>query len=112
MEHQLIEQIENEFATLASHQERFAENMRKIKQSVENNDTTFFDERPFVVPFIRTAIHTSELVINECVLSQRFIREHVSTACIQHEWTHDDIDIDPDKSVHIVYCKTCLATKK
>lgn len=112
MEHQIVEQIKSEFTTLAAHQEQFAENMRKIIQSIEANDTTFFDERPSVVPFIINAILNSVLVINDCALSQRFIREHIQVPCIQHDWVHDDIDISPDTSKHIVYCKTCMVTKK
>jgi hypothetical protein len=48
--------------------------------------------------------------INHLVLLNEKLTKKIVTLC-KHEWIEDGIDIDPDRSKTIEYCKVCGVTK-
>jgi len=48
--------------------------------------------------------------IKSLMLSNEKIRSKIISLC-NHEWVQDSIDIDPDRSKTIEYCKICHLTK-
>ena len=49
--------------------------------------------------------------IKSLVFSNEKIRSKIISLC-KHDWVTDSIDIDPDRSQTIEYCKICQQTKK
>jgi hypothetical protein len=50
----------------------------------------------------------SNILINSKVLLES-IENRIKSEC-KHEYEEDDIDISPDESKHICYCKICFCT--
>ena len=48
--------------------------------------------------------------IKSLMLSNERIRSKIITMC-NHEWVQDSIDIDPDRSKTIEYCKICQTNR-
>lgn len=48
--------------------------------------------------------------INHLVLLNTQLNKKITSLC-KHEWIEDSIDIDPDRSKTIEYCKVCGVTK-
>jgi hypothetical protein len=48
--------------------------------------------------------------INHLVLLNENLHKKITSLC-KHEWIEDSIDIDPDRSKTIDYCKVCGITK-
>lgn len=48
--------------------------------------------------------------LNHLVLLNTQLHKKITSLC-KHEWIEDSIDIDPDRSKTIEYCKVCGVTK-
>lgn len=49
--------------------------------------------------------------INNCKNQLVRLKNQIYYMC-QHEWIEDFIDISPEKSKKIIYCQSCLLTKR
>ena len=86
----------------------------EIKLSVKKLDNNYFyqDQKNvynqlldiFEGPSIQNLTHR----LTKCKHS---VDHNIKIIC-QHDWVHDLIDITPDKSQQICYCKNCEVTKK
>ena len=47
---------------------------------------------------------------SKLLLNANIIEDKINNIC-NHEWIDDYIDIDPDRSQKITYCRLCEATK-
>jgi hypothetical protein len=85
-----------------------------IKHDVNNLDNNYFEEDN---DKLYTTLMTifDEISIEELIqmLStyKNIVEDKLNNICA-HEWIYDDIDIGPESSQRICYCKLCEITKK
>jgi hypothetical protein len=85
-----------------------------IKRDVTNLDNNYFEEdRDKIYSTLLTIF--DELSLEELTqfLSnyKNIVEDKINNICV-HEWIYDDIDIGPESSQRICYCKLCEITKK
>ena len=85
-----------------------------IKRDVTKLDNNYFEEdRDKIYSTLLTI--SDELSLEELTqfLSnyKNIVEDKINNICV-HEWIYDDIDIGPESSQHICYCKLCEITKK
>jgi hypothetical protein len=84
-----------------------------INNNVLELDNTYFNEHSEVLNRLN-AIFSQKELSNLSFLLQDFkgyVDFKLDTTC-QHEWTNDEIDIDPDRSQRITYCRLCEISKR
>lgn len=89
-------------------------NISNIKRDVNNLDNNYFEEDNDKLYATLMTIF-DELSLEELMqmLStyKNIVEDKLNNICI-HEWVYDDIDIGPEKSQRICYCKLCEISKK
>ena len=90
----------------------------KIDLSVINNDincldNTYFYEHPEILKRLNSIFNQKELQELSFLLQdfKGYVDFKLDTLC-EHEWIDDEIDITPDRSQKIIYCKICQTTKR
>ncbi len=84
-----------------------------INNNVLGLDNTYFNEHPEILNRLN-AIFSQKELSNLSFLMQDFkgyVDFKLDTTC-HHEWIDDEIDITPDRSQRITYCKLCEITKQ
>ena len=56
------------------------------------------------IQFLKVELEEKQMRLRE---TEKVIYENC-----EHYWVHDDIDITPDRSKHIIYCEICELSKK
>jgi hypothetical protein len=59
---------------------------------------------------INDNLNEQDIHLKQLILLNEKIRTKLISIC-NHEWITDSIDIDPDRTQTIEYCKVCQATK-
>ena len=96
----------------------FVETLKKTKKEInemaENIDNTFFIEYPYILDEFNKEFSENKLdtILRNVDHLSKDISEQLEDACKCHEYIHDTIDIDPEKSGKITYCKKCDVSKK
>jgi len=92
------------------------DNIIRINDNIKNLNNNYFEtqcESKLLNDYLKMfdcEETYDELVTNlECLRS--FIKCKIGETC-NHNWIHDCIDIDPDRSQEIWYCSICEVTKK
>ena len=86
-----------------------------ITKIVSLNNSYFVEDKEQIHSKIQEMFVSSNGKINEldCLLSNyKYIVEDKLNNICEHEWIIDLIDIDPDRSKIITYCKHCELSKK
>jgi hypothetical protein len=90
----------------------------KIDLSIINNDincldNTYFYEHPEILKRLNSIFNQKELQELSFLLQdfKGYVDFKLDTLC-EHEWIDDEIDITPDRSQKIIYCKICQTTKR
>jgi hypothetical protein len=92
-----------------------AMDIKKFKSRVKKIDNNYFkdDKEELLEEFL--LIFDKDGFINEfkdyIINYKNVIDEQINRFCI-HEWVNDLIDITPDRSQYITYCKICEVTQK
>ena len=60
---------------------------------------------------LRQDIQLLKVELEEKEMRLRETEDVIYENC-SHYWIHDDIDIAPDQSKHIIYCEICELSKK
>jgi len=96
----------------------FLETMKKTKQEInqmaENIDNNFFIEYPYILHEFNQEFSENKLddVIKSVDNLSHEISEQLEDVCKCHEYINDTIDINPEKTGQIIYCKNCNVSKK
>ena len=92
------------------------DNIIRINDNIKNLNNNYFEtqcESKLLNDYLKMfdcEETYDELVTNlECLRS--FIKYKIGETC-KHNWIHDCIDIDQDRSQEILYCSICEVTKK
>jgi hypothetical protein len=90
----------------------------KIDLSIINNDintidNTYFYEHPEILKRLNSIFNQKELQELSFLLQdfKGYVDFKLDTLC-EHEWINDMIDITPDRSQQIIYCKLCQITRR
>lgn len=59
---------------------------------------------------INDNLHEQDIHLRQLILLNEKLRTKIVSIC-NHEWITDSIDIDPDRSQTIEYCKICQLSK-
>ena len=59
---------------------------------------------------INQMLNNQNEYIKQIILLNEKVKQKIASLC-KHEWIVDSIDIDPDRSKTIEYCKICQITK-
>lgn len=79
-----------------------------LKKELEKIDNNFFNKDNIKLDVFLLCISNKK---TECLLNfKNIVEKKLNNICI-HEWVNDSIDIDPDNSQQIIYCKICELTK-
>jgi hypothetical protein len=85
-----------------------------IKRDINNLDNNYFEEDNDKIYATLLTIF-DELSLEELTFMlstyKNIVENKLSNIC-SHEWIYDDIDIGPETSQRICYCKLCEITKK
>jgi hypothetical protein len=86
---------------------------KKIDDMVRNLDNTYFIENSELYEMYRDLFEPKGLEDLTSIIRtfKAKLDEHIKCRC-EHQWITDLIDIDPDTSREIMYCKFCNIYKK
>jgi hypothetical protein len=91
-------------------------NIKKVKQSIEKMDNNYFnvkcDDNIFknYLNMFEDIDEYNKMIYHLETLKLYLIQK-IQNMC-KHEWVCDLVDITPDKSQHICYCRLCEVTMK
>jgi hypothetical protein len=89
-------------------------NLANIKRDIGNLDNNYFEEdKDHLYDNLLTIFDELSLEELSELLShyKNVVEDKLNNICA-HEWIHDDIDIGPETSQRICYCKLCEISKK
>ena len=91
-------------------------NMIRIKNSITGLDNNYFETKcdyKLLDEYMNMfdSIETYNELINNLDTLKLFIKNKINNIC-NHEWVHDTIDVDPERSINICYCVKCEVSKK
>ncbi len=89
-------------------------NMANIKRDVNNLDNNYFEEDKYNI-YTQLLDIFDEVYMDDLIKILSSYKNNVESTLnntCSHEWVYDDIDIGPEKSQRICYCKLCEITKK
>ena len=98
------------------HIKSFKNNIIRIKNNITGLDNNYFETQcasRLLTEYMNMfdSIETYNEVINNLDTLKLFIKNKINTIC-NHEWVHDTIDIDLERTKNICYCVKCEVTKK
>jgi hypothetical protein len=89
--------------------------IEKFKSRVKKVNTTYFnDDKAELLKEFLTIFDDGGLIDefkNYIAIYKNIIDDKINNICI-HEWVEDYIDITPDRSQYISYCRLCEITQK
>lgn len=90
-------------------------NLTQVNKNINNlNNNYFIEDKQNVCYQLNNIINEQKLthLIEDFNSLQSIILNKIENCCLHHEWIQDFIDISPDKSQYIYYCKLCGVSKK
>ncbi len=85
----------------------------QILSEIKNNENDFFDKNPSLLSKFNSLFNIkllTTLTTNVTVFSEEI--EDTIDSCCKHKYIDDQIDVDYDRSIRVVYCQLCELTKK
>jgi hypothetical protein len=84
------------------------------KRDITNLGNNYFRENQNMIhscsiPNILERIASMQQYLCDC---EDAINYNLDNLCEEHEWTDDEIDVHPEKSLQITYCRKCDVSKK
>ena len=89
-------------------------NVSRIKYDISNLDNTFFmQDKNNIYPNLLDAFDEAslEILTQKLLTNKNIVEDKLNNICA-HEWISDYIDIAPEISQQICYCRLCEITKK
>jgi hypothetical protein len=85
----------------------------QINENINKLDNTYFQEHQELLRRLNAIFDQKELTDLAFLLQdfKAYADFKIDTLC-NHEWVKDEIDITPDRSQQITYCKLCEISKK
>jgi hypothetical protein len=77
---------------------------------VQQNQTNMSEKELFIMNNYKDLLSSSELFLSKLSFISNDIKDYLYVNCA-HDWTFDDIDINPDISKQIKYCNYCESTR-
>jgi hypothetical protein len=113
-EKEILELMNNIVSVLINDIYKAEMNMAYVTRSVSLLDNNYFvEDNKELYSKIQNIFDGYELADLKCVLSHcKYIVENKINNICEHEWIDDDIDITPELSQRITYCKNCEVSKK
>lgn len=81
------------------------------EKDISNLDNNYFIEDKTVIEVKVIVENRIALLVKQLYYYETIINNKLNNIC-EHEWITDDIDIDPERSTKITYCKCCEVSKK
>ena len=81
------------------------------EKDISNLDNNYFIEDKTVIEVKIIVENRIALLVKQLYYYETIINNKLNNIC-EHEWITDDIDIDPERSTKITYCKCCEVSKK
>lgn len=87
--------------------------LNEITTNINSLDNTYFYEHPEILKRLNSIFNQKDLQELSFLLQdfKGYVDFKLDTLC-QHEWIDDQIDITPDRSQKIIYCKLCEITRR
>lgn len=87
--------------------------LAEINGNITQLDNTYFHEHPEILKRLNSIFNQKELTDLSFLLQdfKAYADFKLDTIC-DHEWIHDEIDVTPDRSQKIIYCKLCEITRR
>lgn len=87
--------------------------LNEIKSDVKRNNNTYFNQNPEIINRLNDIL-TEEGIkqLSFLLTDYKNYVQYKATECCNHQWIKDTIDIDPDRSQTIVYCRLCEVSQK
>ena len=82
-----------------------------LEKYITNLDNNYFIEDKTVIEDKIQIEDKIDSLIQQLYYYETIINNKLNNIC-EHEWITDDIDIDPERSTKITYCKCCEVSKK
>jgi hypothetical protein len=113
-EKEILENLNNIMSTLINNIYKAKMNMAYVTRSVSLLDNNYFvEDNEKIYSKIQNMFDSNELGDLTSLLSHyKYIVENKINNICEHEWIDDDIDIHPELSQRITYCKYCDVSKK
>ena len=113
-EKEILENLNNIMSTLINNIYKAKMNMAYVSRSVSILDNNYFvEDNEKIYSKIQNMFDSDELGDLTYLLSHyKYIVENKINNICEHEWIDDDIDINPELSQRITYCKHCEVSKK
>ena len=113
-EKEILENLNNIMSGLVNNIYKAKMNMAYVSRSVNLLDNNYFvEDNEQIYSKIQNIIDGYELEDLSCLLfhCKCIIENKINNIC-EHEWINDYIDINPELSQRITYCKKCEVSKK
>ena len=113
-EKEILENLNNIVSVLINNIYKAKMNMAYVSRSVSLLDNNYFvEDKEEIHSKIQNMFDSDELEDLTRILSDyKYIVENKINNICEHEWIDDDIDINPELSQRITYCKHCEVSKK
>jgi hypothetical protein len=89
-------------------------NITNIKREINELDNNYFEEDKDNICLQMLDIfdeNSMDNLIQILSIYKNRVEDKLNNTCV-HEWVYDDIDIGPESSQRICYCKLCEISKK
>ena len=91
-------------------------NIQKIRDNITEMDTNYFDAKcddDIFKKYLNMFDDNDDYnkMVNDMETLKSYLMEKIRNIC-KHEWVCDLVDVSPDKSQHVCYCRLCEVSMK